>query len=104
MEKITGRLTQPNQAATRQMLALGVFLFLAIGIAAEAATSVGVKKKYAIPAYGELELTLQKVWKDRLKASPMNLPPTIEISPTTAQELFMLPTPFPPQNPKIQPR
>jgi len=103
MEKITGLLRQSNQAARRQMLALGVFLSLAIGIASEAATTFGVKKKYVIPAYGELELTLQKVWKDRLKPSPMNLPPTIEISPNTGQEFVMLLTPVAPQKAKIEP-
>jgi len=67
--------------------------FLQVGILVEfmSQNAVGATRNYPVASHGELQLSLEKDWKDVLKPSPMNLTPTIEISPRSGNDFrFML--------------
>ena len=71
-------------------------MVLSLEGAVSAAAPAGPQPKaFSLPPHGELQLTLPAGWKDRLKPTPRNPLPTLELSPATGAEVVVFITPIP---------
>ena len=83
--------TMKHGTVRRRVCWMTSFLQVGVLVASMSQTAAGATRNYPVAAHGELQLNLEKEWQDVLKPSPMNLTPTVEISPLSGEDFrFML--------------
>jgi len=85
----------------QQLFWAGFILLLIVSLARALQTPSGVIKKYPLGSQGELQLTLQKEWRDTMMTSPRNVSPAIQIVPETGDSFKILLTVIGGASPKM---